>query len=104
MVKVILKNVSKLSKGNMFHLVYCYLSGVRGGDGQCRGQNTSHSDNSSQFCHVLNQMYSGNNYHYNYEGSQPTNIGNMVPADQKCVTDYLAAYRHTHKQHYIQVN
>ena len=73
-----------------------------GSSGQCRGN----SDNSSQFCHVLNQMYSNNNYQY-YDGAgagQQAGHGPPAPTEQKCVTDYLAAYRHSHKQHYIQVS
>ena len=50
-------------------------------------------------------MYSNNNYQY-YDGAgQQAGHGPTppAPAEQKCVTDYLAAYRHSHKQHYIQV-
>ena len=53
----------------------------------------------SQFCHVLNQMY-GNNYQY-YDGAGVSHHHHQP--QQRCVTDYLTAYRQSHKQHYIQV-
>ena len=58
-------------------------------------------DNTNQFCHVLNQMY-GNNYQY-YEGAGMPPHHPQQP-QQRCVTDYLTAYRQSHKQHYIQVS
>ena len=58
-------------------------------------------DNTNQFCHVLNQMY-GNNYQY-YDGAGVSSHHPHQP-QQRCVTDYLSAYRQSHKQHYIQVS
>ena len=57
-------------------------------------------DNTNQFCQVLNQMY-GPNYQY-YEGAGVA-VHPQQP-QQRCVTDYLSAYRQSHKQHYIQVS
>ena len=68
-----------------------------------RGSSISanNNDNGSQFCHaVINQMYSGNNNYQYYDGAGACES----PSEQKCVTDYLAAYRHTHKQHYLQAS
>ena len=62
--------------------------------GQCVGPDNS------QFCAVLNQMY-GNNYQY-YDGAGVTPHHHQP--QQRCVTDYLTAYRQSHKQHYIQVS
>ena len=66
------------------------------GNQQCVGP-----ENTNQFCQVLNQMY-GNNYQY-YEGVGGTPSHHQQP-QQRCVTDYLTAYRQSHKQHYIQVS
>ena len=91
--------------------------GSGGGSGQCSrpgsDQGSGNSGGGAQFCHVLNTVYPGHtNYGHYYDGGAGGGGGGgghqagqtPVSTDQKCVSDYLAAYRHSHKQHYIQVS